>query len=671
MPTTSLQVRANQLLETAQAFYEHGQIDSADLTLQRILHMTPRHFGALYLRGIVLFQQNKLDESYKHLKRAARLKPTNLSTLYNLGVTSQTLRKFDEALDWYDQAIKIAPRDTKNYNNKGRVYKEMGLLDEAKACYLKAIEIDANYMFAYNNLSVIQHAQENYEDALLNSEKAIALSPSYAEAYNNKASALIKLERYTEALAALDIAIEKKKDFPEAYFNQGTAYQKLHECQPALTCFFKVLDLLPDLPDALFHCADLFLETKQYAQAVTYLERLLSLQPDNLDAQFRLGAAYWRTGQEEKTRPLFDAAIAAKQTQPVFFARAYFEQDLGHFSDAIVSYRKALALDPDDAPTNWNLALCHLTIGEYEQGWEKYEWRWENKNLHMDYPEFTQPVWTGKEPLEDKTLLIHYEQGLGDSLHFFRYVLALRTVAKKVILVAQPALKNLFTRIYKDLDVITTDTPFPDHDYHLMLMSAPLALQRSHYQLQLPTTYLRADPFATKQWEIILKNFRKQRIGLVWTGNPKHTNDRNRSMPIEMIGNLVNRFSHAADFFCIQKEVRADDQTHLSRFPGITFLNKFIDDFTDTAGICSQMDLIISVDTSVAHLTGAMGKPTWIMIPQIPDWRWRDQGIYSDWYPSVRLLRQDKTGTWESIMPLLLAGLEEFLAVAETAELSS
>lgn len=670
MPTTTLQVRANQLLETAQAFYEHGQIDSADLTLQRILHMAPRHFGALYLRGIVLFQQNKLDESYKHLKRAVRLKPGNLSTLYNLGVISQTLCKFDEALDWYDQAIKVAPRDTKNYNNKGRVYKEMGLLDEAKACYEQAIEIDANYMFAYNNLSVIQHAQGDYEAALENSEKAIALSPSYAEAYNNKASALIKLERYQEALTALDIALAKKKDFTEAYFNQGTARQKLHDCQAALNSFFKVLELLPDLPDALFHCADLFLETKQYPQALAYLERLMILQPDNLDAQFRLGVAYWRTGQADKTRPLFDAAVATKPTQPVYFARAYFEQDLGLFKEAIVSYQKALELDPFDAATNWNLALCHLTVGEFEQGWEKYEWRWENKNLHMDYPDMTRPVWTGKEPLEDKTLLLHYEQGLGDSLHFFRYVLALRTVAKKVILVAQPALKNLFTRIYKDLDVVTTDDPQPEHDFHLMLMSAPLALQRSPYRLSLPTTYLRADPFSTKQWEIILKQFQKKRIGLVWTGNPKHTNDRNRSMPIEMIGTLVNRFSSLADFFCIQKEVRVDDQAHLARFPGITFLNKFIDDFTDTAGICSQMDLIISVDTSVAHLTGAMGKPTWIMIPQIPDWRWRDHGFCSDWYPSVRLLRQGTTGSWESIMPLLVAGLDEFLNTEETAVLS-
>jgi hypothetical protein len=288
-----------------------------------------------------------------------------------------------------------------------------------------------------------------------------------------------------------------------------------------------------------------------------------------------------------------------------------------------------------------------LLTGDFEQGWPLYEQRWENKNLDLKKWTVPQPLWLGVEPLDGKTIVLHAEQGFGDTIQFCRYAKLVCALGARVILQVPKSLVPLLVGLDDVAELRDMQQPLPDFDYHCPLMSLPLAFKTTLTTIPSTTRYLQASQTKLTEWTHKLGQKTKPRVGLVWSGNPAHKNDENRSLKLEQLLTILPK---GIDYICLQKEVRASDQELLNNQVAIKTFCHALNDFSDTAALCELMDVVISVDTSVAHLASALGKATWVLLPYAPDWRWLLNRQDSPWYQSVRLYRQGEQRDWHNVL---------------------
>jgi hypothetical protein len=333
-------------------------------------------------------------------------------------------------------------------------------------------------------------------------------------------------------------------------------------------------------------------------------------------------------------------------------------QALNRHDEALASYAKALELRKDYADAHFNQALALLTIGEFRRGFEKYEWRWRRSGMPPPGRGYGRPLWLGEYPLERRTILVHAEQGLGDTIQFARYVPTLARAGAKVVLEVQPQLKALLRQIVGAAAVLARGEPLPAFDVHCPLGSLPLALKTEPATIPSADRYVGADEGHIAKWRQHLEALGRPRIALAWSGNPQHMNDRNRSIPLSRLAPLWS--TGAMHYLSIQRELRDGDAELLAREPRVMQLGTKLDDFADTAAVLALVDLVITVDTSVAHLAGAMGRPVYILVPFSPDWRWTLAGESSRWYPTARLFRQPSLGDWDSVVERLRGELARF-----------
>jgi tetratricopeptide (TPR) repeat protein len=343
----------------------------------------------------------------------------------------------------------------------------------------------------------------------------------------------------------------------------------------------------------------------------------------------------------------------------------------GRHEEALASFAAALRIDPGRASTHWNESLCRLRSGDYKTGWEKYEWRWLTTLQEKYRRTFSQPLWLGQAPLADQTILLHAEQGLGDTIQFCRYAEQLAARGATVLLEVQQELKALLGGLRGVSRVLGRGEPLPPFDWHCPLMSLPLACGAPYAPMPAALPYLAAPPEAIGKWEGIWQTAwaapptsgqmatgepaRIRRIGLAWAGNPMNKGDRHRSIPLARLGSLL---TPGMRFVSLQKEVRESDRKALENLPQLLQATDGLRDFTDTAGLIATLDLVIAVDTSIAHLAGAMGKPVWILLPFLSDWRWLSERDDSPWYPCARLFRQTECGQWEGVIAQVAAALQ-------------
>ncbi len=325
----------------------------------------------------------------------------------------------------------------------------------------------------------------------------------------------------------------------------------------------------------------------------------------------------------------------------------------------MASYRKALTIEPDYAPAHWNESLCRLLIGDFERGWKKYEWRWKCDQDLLATRNFSQPLWLGREDLTGKTILLHAEQGLGDTIQFARYAQAVAQKCAKVILEVQPSLRSLLSEISGAYKVLSRGEPLPEFDFHCPLLSLPLAFNTRLETIPATIPYLGARAAVVKRWEDNLGKRDVPRVGIVWSGLSTNVNDHNRSIALSRLAALAGP---SVKLVSLQNEVRAEDEKALAANKQILHFGSELEDFSDTAALVSLMDLVVSVDTSVAHLAGALGKPVWILLPFAPDWRWLVDREDSPWYPTARLFRQPKIGDWDSVIDKVKQDLSKCFA---------
>jgi Tfp pilus assembly protein PilF len=406
---------------------------------------------------------------------------------------------------------------------------------------------------------------------------------------------------------------------------------------------------------AYYNCGRELLDLGRPGEALECLDRAISLRPDSADFYNYRGIVLKSLGRFDEAVACYDQALKWRP----FFVQAFNNRgnalkELGRIEEALASYKQAVTVDPGYARGHHNLALCHLLMGDFARGWQEYEWRWKEAQSEKDRRELAQPLWLGNESLAGKTIFLHYEQGLGDTLQFCRYAKLVSDQGARVLL----DVPNPLLGLLRNLDGVAQlfgkiGDPLREFDYHCPLMSLPLAFRTELPTIPAPDRYISSEPDKVVAWQSRLDSRTKPRVGLAWSGNPRHGTDHLRSIDFDVMRSLLHP---EFEWFSLHREVRDRDAEVLASSTDIHHFGAEMD-FVETAAVIELMDLVISVDTSIAHLAGAMGKPVWILLPIVPDWRWLLDREDSPWYLSARLFRQDKAGDWCTVVKAVHSAL--------------
>ena len=541
----------------------------------------------------------------------------------------------------------------------GVAHHQNGRLAEADLLYKKVRKTEPNNVVAIMLSGVLTFQLGQFELSLNLLSRAISLNPDYAEALNNRGNVLTEIKRFDEAMADYDKAISLKPDYVEAINNRGNVFKEIKRFDEAMADYDKAISLKPDYAEALNNRGNVFKEIKRFDEAMADYDKAISLNPDYAEGLNNRGTALLELKRFDEAMADYDKAIPLK---PGFVEalnnRGSALLELKRFDEAMADYDKAISLKPDYAEAHWNKSLQLLLRGEFASGWELYEWRWKRTQLSSPIREFEQPLWLGKEDLHGKTILLHWEQGLGDTIQFSRYVQEVANLGCKTILEVQKHLFELMKGIEGVDELIPNGADLPPFDFYCPLMSLPLALGTTLETIPSPISYIKSTDDKLAKWSDRLRPKSKPRVGIVWSGSSVHKNDHNRSIALEQILGAVPEGYHLVS---LQKEVRENDLDVLEQSKQIQHFGAELDDFTDTAALCELMDVIVSVDTSVAHLAGAMGKPVNLLLPYDPDFRWLLNRGDSPWYPSITLFRQGPERLWEPVLMEINASLQNYV----------
>jgi tetratricopeptide (TPR) repeat protein len=549
--------------------------------------------------------------------------PPNVGQALQEAVTLQQQGRLREAEKIYTRVLKALPDQFDALNLLGTIKAQRGQAGEAYRLITAALKVNPRAPDAWVNLGIVLHALKRDQEALESFDKALQLKPGDADALHQRANALVTLGRAQDALAAVDQVLSLIPRHPHARLNRGLALAALGRNEEALAEFDGALALSPGNPAAHYNRGISLFDVGRYEDAIAAYDSALSIAPDHVKGWNNRGLAL---------------------------------QALNRHDEALASYSRALEIRKDYADARFNQALALLTIGDFRRGFEQYEWRWRRTGMPAHGRGYGRPLWLGEYPLQRHTILLHAEQGLGDTIQFARYVPLLARAGAKVVLEVQPQLAPLLGRLAGAAAVVARGEPLPPFDVHCPLGSLPLALKTEPATIPAEGPYLSADDARIAKWRARIEALERPGVALAWSGNAQHINDRNRSIPLSCLAPLWSAAS--VRFIGIQRELRGEDAEVLAREPRVTQIGAELDDFADTAAVIALVDLVISVDTSVAHLAGAMGRPVWVLLPFSPDWRWTLAGESSRWYPTARLFRQPSLGDWDSVIERLRGELD-------------
>jgi tetratricopeptide (TPR) repeat protein/GT2 family glycosyltransferase len=605
-------------------------------------------------------EQHQKDGNFRHSEQLFRSilqrNPNNPDALHSLGIIALKKGNHSAAIELIRKAIANNPRVPQYYNTLGLVFETLEKYEEAIAAYQQAISAKPDYAEAYHNMAVALQTQKQYAAAVEKCKQAVTIRPDYAEAYNTMAFSLEKQQKFTDAITNYKQAVGLKPDFAEAYNHLGVILNAQKRTSEAIEYFTKALRIDPNYAEIYNNMGIALKEKKHFTEAISYFEKAIQLEPDFAEAYYNLANSlrdetrcteaieYYRNAVRLKP----DFAEAYNHLGVVLNAQGGYVEKIEN-DEAIKNYIRALQINPDFAEAHWNLSLVLLRTGKLIEGWKEYQWRRNPKLNITTYPHsFDKPRWDGSS-FRDKRLLVHYEQGLGDTIHFVRYLPMVKALGGTVILeVRKPLYKLLqhFPGVDELIEASFDKKPDVKFDYHTSLMDLPYIFATNLETIPAEVPYINCCPLKAKHWKKKLTG-PDFKIGIVWAGSPSHGNDHNRSCKIKYFASLSK--IDGVRLYRLQKNETAEQVAVLADETMITNLGAEFKDFTDTAGVIENLDLIISVDTSVLHLAGAMGKPVWALLPFAPEWRWMLNRQDNPWYPTMKLFRQKKWGQWESV----------------------
>jgi tetratricopeptide (TPR) repeat protein len=546
-------------------------------------------------------------------RQALESTPDHPELLHLMALVCFNAGEFDHAVEWASRAIRSKP----------------------KPAYLSTLGI------ALLNL-------QRHDEALKVFDTAVQLAPADAGLWSNLGEAMIVAGRAPEALLCLQRTLKLDPQHHGAAFKCGVILHQQGRLDEALATFNLCDRLRPEQAPTLHMRALVLHSLQRFAEAIADDRRAHALDPGNAYVCNNLGYNWIKLGRPDQALPWIERALAIR---PDFIEalnnKAFALTEMHRFDEARATYRQSRAINPDHAETEWSLALLDMLLGHFESGWPGREARFRLPELPVSYPKFDKPQWFGNEALDGKTILLFADEGLGDSIQFARYVPMVAARGARVILAVEEAVRPLLSGISGAAQCQAKSNPLPAFDLYCPLSSLPLAFRTRLDSIPAGIPYLPAPPDArVRAWADRLGPHDRLRVGLVWSGNPRHVNDRKRSIPLLT---LIGILDVDATFVSLQKEPRPEDRTVLAA-SGILDPTADLTDFVETAALIRNLDLVISVDTSVAHLAGALACPTWILLPYTPDYRWLTDRNDSPWYPSMRLFRQTATREYHSVM---------------------
>jgi len=642
-------------LKQALALHQQGHLAQAEALYKEVLQVQPQHFDALQLLASIWTHRGSSIAAIELFDRALAINPHHASALSNRGVALQDLGRHEEALLSYDRALAIKPDYAEALANRGNALRHLARNEEALLSYDRALAIKPAHVVALSNRGNALRDLHRLDEALRSYDRALAIMPDHAETLTNRGNVLRELKRNEEALQSYDRALAIMPNSAEILSNRGVALQDLKRHEEALQSLDRALAIDPDHAEALSNRGNALRSLERNDEAIQSYDRALAVRPDYAEALSNRGVALRDLVRHEEALQSYARALAVRPD----YAETLYNlgnalQDLRRHDEALQSFARALAITPDFPEAHWNEGLCRLLIGDFANGWPKYEWRWKTEIRKPSIRNLTQPLWLGRESVAGKTVFLHSEQGYGDTIQFCRYANQVAALGATVMLEVQPALKTILGALGGVTRVLARGETRPPFDYYCPVASLPLAFNTDLTNIP-AAAYLRADVEKAKSWSGKLAGVGAKRIGVAWSGN---SFPPNRSIPLIEFGKLIEI---SPTCYSLQKELRANDRVVLSGRTDLQFFGDELNDFSDTAALIELMDLVITVDTSVAHLAGAMGKPVWILLNYNADWRWLLDRDDSPWYPTARLFRQRVLGNWATVIDEVGERLSEWV----------
>ena len=677
------------------ALQRAGRLSEAERIFADVLRRDPGDAEVLYRQGLIACQTSRYDRAVDLIGRAIALRASAAAHV-GLAGALLSLGRGAEALDSYDAALALQPDSVPALTGsaaalrqlgrhaealgrasaavtlegsayahcqEGAVLLDLGRASEALASFERAIALEPQCVEAHNYRGMALQQLQRSAEALASIERALSLRPESAELHNNRGNLLRHLQRFAEALASYERAIALQPDFAAPYNNLGLVLQALQKHREAASSYQRALALQPDFAEAHNNLGTVQCELGQPAEALASCRRALQLQPGMPGVHGNLGNALRDLQRPEEALAQYDLALAeAPQEADNHCHRGNALFDLKRLADALASYDRAIGLNPRHAQALFNKSLCLLLAGEFAPGLPLYEWR---KQLNpAALPALPGATWRGEAQISGKTLFVYADQALGDTLQFCRYAQLAERRGARVVLAAQSQLCELLRSLSPTIRIVAPGEETGAFDYHCALMSLPLAFGTTLADLPAAVPYLSADPRRVARWRerIGTEGFR---IGIAWQGS-RNRIDVGRSVPLEMFARLAA--IPGVRLISLQKGDRPGQLQPGSPDLPLEALGDDFDlgpqAFLDSAAVMSHLDLVITGDTALAHLAGALGRPTWVALKHVPDWRWLLDRTDSPWYPSMRLFRQSRRGDWEGVFAALHRELTRVVAAA-------
>jgi tetratricopeptide (TPR) repeat protein len=665
-PKTSRAAPMAMKMQQALAFHQRGELARAQHLYEEILEIQPMHADALNLLGVICGQTKNFERAVQRFDEAIRIDPHNAASYCNRGAALKELGQLDAALASYDEAIALKSDYAMAHYNRGNVLKELEQPDDALESYSRAIAINPNHAEAHYNRGVLLQQLARFDSALENYNKAIAINPRHAEAHYNRGIVLQSLERPEAALASFDRAILNRPDYSEAFCNRGTTLRTLERFEEALASYDRAIAIKADSAEAHSNRGVALDGLGRFDEALASCDRAIALNPNYAEAHTNRAVVLAELGRFEEALADHDQAVALDPDRAEAHSNrgVWFYQRL-QLDTAVACYNKAIAIKADYAQAYENRGYALLLGGNLEAGWVDYEWRRKNeRHARSVSGNYAAPLWLGEEDISGKTILIHGEQGMGDRIQFCRYVKRLADHGAKVILEVEPPLRTLFESLEGVSCLIERGSVLPDFDFHTPLLSLPLAFNTTLSTIPAQVPYLKGPADKIARWQERLGERRRPRVGLVWSGGFKSLGSLSarRNIPLSKLAPL----EHPQVEFCSLQKGR-EAEAELAELtasgwdgPRIAEFAAELHDFSDTAALIEQLDLVISVDTSTAHLAGALSKPVWILNRFDTCWRWLLDRTDTPWYPTARIYRQERAGDWDSVIERVRRDLADY-----------
>jgi tetratricopeptide (TPR) repeat protein len=618
--------------------------------------------GEAFALAWASYQSGDLARAEQGYRSIVEADPANADAWCLLGIVYRAGGRLDDATASYRQALCHRPDFIEAHNNLGNLLTASGKPVDAEACYRRALQLRPDYVEAHNNLGVALRNQGRIEEAAVCYREALRLRPDYADAHNNLGDALQKLARPEDAVACYEQAVRLRPGFVDAHTNLGVALAVLGRLDEAVACHRRALELRPGYAAALNNLGNALAAQGKPDEAIAAYREALRLQPGYAEAHYNLGIALVEEGKLDEGGACYREALRLRHGDAEALGNlGHALRARGEMDEAMACYQQLIDLNPENPEARMARALAWLLMGDYEHGWPEYEWRWRTKEFGP--PPYRAPLWDGS-PLDGRTILLHAEQGLGDTLQYVRYARPVKERGGTVLFVCPPALARLLTGCPGIDRLLTPGEPLPDFDVHAPLLSLPAILKTTLATIPADVPYIFPDAGLVDSWRRELAEFPGFKVGIAWQGNPKFKADRQRSVPLACFEPLAKM--PGVYLFSLQKGPGTEQlRAAAGRFPVIDLgsrLDEGTGPFLDTAAVMKALDLVIAPDTAISHLAGALGVPGWVALSGASHFCWLLGREDSPWYPTLRLFRQERFGDWEGVVARMTATLRERLA---------